>query len=196
MKITQATIDKAKTIRHEAALKWGCATKSIDWLSCVGMAIKGEELPWREKKIMRALIYSGSYLRDCEIATIEKMPDEDQARYIEELRGRMVYTVGDYEEIHKDRENKGIEKLQSKKKPCELQLPGESCIYLITEEEEKEILAENARIKKEIAAKEKAKDDAFWAIIAQEKEKEKSGTSHVSDCCPKCETYCYGDCSY
>ena len=53
MKITKKTIEKAKEIRKEAAKKWACPVNEIDWVSCVGMAMKGEEL---EKLLYRSFV--------------------------------------------------------------------------------------------------------------------------------------------
>jgi hypothetical protein len=44
--LTEKTIEAAKSIRHRASLKWGYPISAIDWASCLGMAMRGEALPW------------------------------------------------------------------------------------------------------------------------------------------------------
>ena len=41
--------EEAKRLRQEAAKHWGCEEREIDWISCWGMARRGEKLPWEEK---------------------------------------------------------------------------------------------------------------------------------------------------
>ena len=44
MKLSKKTIETAKEIRKDAARKWDCEVVEIDWVSCLGMAMRGEEL--------------------------------------------------------------------------------------------------------------------------------------------------------
>ena len=49
--MTKRIIAEAKKIREQAAKKWDCTAREIDWQACVGMAIKGEILEEKTKTI-------------------------------------------------------------------------------------------------------------------------------------------------
>lgn len=70
--ITEKTNDKAKEIRHEASLKHGCPVFGDDGINrpaCVGMAIRGEELPWKETAM--ATVVEIKTARNGEVVTVE-----------------------------------------------------------------------------------------------------------------------------
>lgn len=60
MKMTQAQKNKANEIRQQAATKWNCDVKEIDWLSCCWMAIRGEELEPEQEAIIEKFNYQPS----------------------------------------------------------------------------------------------------------------------------------------
>lgn len=67
MKLTEKLIERAKDIRHQAALKWGCLTTEIDWQACVSEAYQevktGVTFSFSPSKVTLALdwnAYKGS----------------------------------------------------------------------------------------------------------------------------------------
>ncbi len=105
-----------------------------------------------------AVVYSGSYLMDVEIAYVVKMSAEEQKEYREDLRGKMHYIVRTVASGSAVKD--AIEKFNINEQEWAGCLCVESSIYYITESQKAEILALAADITSAREAAKKAQKEA------------------------------------
>lgn len=90
MKIDWATIHAtAKVLRTEAARRWKCEAREIDYPSCVSMAIKGEVIPQEEVKV--------GYAERLQVVVKNFAPlvgSEKQVKWATEIRDGRAWTLG------------------------------------------------------------------------------------------------------